>query len=194
MYGELTLTFKTPMSRAKTMAVLENMIDGNLVSAQSVVSRASFPVSARLALCAEQVSSSASIVYFQAGLDTVIANIFAKSISQIRTQCERIVRQLALQGLRTKKVSANIYLSADMEILRGEQISLGARYWDALKERFVGKFIPPLATVFLASMLLGGTPAFISAQIGLVAASFGALVDALLVATTAEAWKWRELK
>ena len=197
MYGELTLTLKTSINRATAVAELSKMIGGNAVAVQFAVAGTPLVSVADLALCAEQVSTRANIVYFMAGPDTLVANIFAKSTSQIRTQCARISRQLPAQGQKLERVSAAILVSvngSDMDILSGEKVSIFSRWWEALKDRFIGKFVPALVTVSLASLLMAGTSALKSAEIGLVAAAAGALLDALVAALTAETWKWKEPK
>lgn len=194
MYGELTLTLKAPIDRASAIVALSKMIGGNSMSVQVAVSGTPLPNVAALALCAEQISTRANIVYFMAGPDMLVANIFAKSTSQIRAQSARIARQLPAQGQKLKCVSAAILISidgSDMEILSGEKVSFFGRWWEALKDRFIGKFVPAVLTVSLASFLLAGTPALKSAEIALFAAIVGALLDAVLAALVAEPWKWR---
>ncbi len=95
------------------------------------------------------------------------------------------------------KVGASILVTengSDIDIFIGEEVSYLSRLWDALKDRFIGKFIPALVTVFLASQFMAGTPIVKSAQIGFVAALVGALIDALLTASSANNWKWKESK
>ena len=197
MYAELTVILKKPISKSVAVTYLTNMIGGNKVTVQSAVAGTPLVAVANLALCAEQVSTRANIVYFMSGPDTLIANIFAKSISQIREQCKRISRQLSAQGLKVKKVGAAILVSvsgSDIDILSGEKVSFFSRWLEALRDRFIGKFVPPMVTVFLASLLMAGTPVLKSAEIGLVAAIVGALVDAIVAALSAETWKWKESK
>jgi uncharacterized MnhB-related membrane protein len=197
VYGELTLTLKTSIDRPKAVEALLKMIGGNVVPVQLAVAGTPLVGVGALALCAEQVSTRANIVYFMAGPDTLVANIFAKSTSQIRAQCSRISRQLSLQGQQQKKVSAAILVTvngSDMDILSGEKVSIFSRWWEALRDRFVGKFVPAVVTVSLASLLMAGTPALKSAEIGLVAAIVGALLDAVFAALATETWKWKESK
>jgi hypothetical protein len=197
VYGELTLTLKKAIDRDTAIEALSKMIGGNAVTVQSVVAGTSLASVAALALCAEQVSTRANIIYFMAGPDTLVANIFAKSTSQIRTQFSRISRQLPAQGQKLKKVNAAILVSvngSDIDILSGEKVAFPWRWWEALKERFIGKFVPALVTVSLTALLMAGTPALKSAEIGLVAAMIGALLDAAIAALTGEPWKWKESK
>ncbi|MDQ0621612.1 hypothetical protein [Paraburkholderia graminis] len=197
MYAELTLILKVPIDRAEAVAMLTKIIGGNAVTVQSAVAGTPLMTVADLALCAEQVSTRANVVYFMAGPDTLVANVFAKSISQIRAQCTRISRQLSAAGMKMKKVAAAILVSAngsDMDILSGEEVSLLSRWWEALRDRFIGKFVPALLTVSLAALFMAGTPALKSAEIGLVAAIIGAVIDAMSVAVVSETWKWKESK
>lgn len=83
---------------------------------------------------------------------------------------------------------------SDIDILSGEKVTFPSRWWEALKERFIGKFVPALVTVTLTTLLMAGTPALRSAEIGLVAALIGALLDAAIAALTGEPWKWKESK
>ena len=73
MYGELTLTLKTAIERDAAIEALSKMIGGNAVTVQSVVAGTSLASVAALALCAEQVSTRANIIYFMAGPDTLVA-------------------------------------------------------------------------------------------------------------------------
>ena len=197
MYAELTLTLEKAIDRKDMLKALEKMIGGNLVAVKESVEGTPLLAVAHLALCAEQVSSRANVVYFMAGSDTLVANIFAKTISQLRAQCIRISRQLALHGLKMAKVGASILVSAngsDMDILTGEKVGFYSRFWESLKERFIGKFVPALVTAFLATQFLAGTPALKSAEIGLLAATLGALLDAIIAALASDSWKWKESK
>jgi hypothetical protein len=173
------------------------MIGANTITVQLAVSGTSLVSVSTSALCAEQISNRANIVCFMLGTDTLVANIFAQSVSQIRAQCVRIARQLAAQGQQLDRVSASILVTlngSDIDIFSGEKVSTAARRWEALKDRFVGKFVPALVTVFFASLWMAGTPALKSAEIGLVAAVVGALLDALVAALSAGNWKWKESK
>lgn len=197
MYGELTLTLRAPIDRKTALAELSKMIGANAIAVEQAVSGTSLVSVSASALCAEQISNRANVVYFMLGSDTLVANIFAKSVSQIRAQCVRIARQLATQGQELDRVSASILVTlngSDIDILSGEKMSTAARWWEALKDRFIGKFVPALVTVFFASILMAGTPALMSAEIGLVAAVVGASLDALVAALSAENWKWKESK
>jgi hypothetical protein len=197
VYAELKVILKSPIQRAAALESLRKMVGGNEVAVRESVEGTPLIDVAHLALCAEQVSSRANVVYFMAGSDTLVANIFAKSISEIREQCVRISRQLASQGLKMEKVGASILVSAngsDMDILVGEKVNFWSRCSESLKDRFLGKFLPALVTVSLTAQFMAGTPALQSAQIGLVAASVGALIDAIVAALAADNWKWKESK
>jgi hypothetical protein len=197
VYAELTLTLKTPIRNLKATTELNRMIGKNSILPKVAAAGTALAPVIQSALCAEQIPNKANIIYFAIGTDTLVANIFAKSLREIRAQCLRIARQLELQGLSMKKVTATILITfngSDMAIISGEMVSLYSRWSQALLDRFIGKFVPALVTVFLASLVMAGTTALTSAEIGLVAAFSGAFLDAAISAYTAESWKWKDEK
>ncbi len=68
MYAELTLILKKPIERAAAIAALNKMIGGNAVNVSTFVEDTPLAEFADRALCAEQVSVKADVVYFMQGL------------------------------------------------------------------------------------------------------------------------------
>ena len=197
MYAELIVTLKGQIKRQEATDALNEMIGGNSMVPQTALNGTPLMQVAGRALCAEQISNRAIIVYFMTGTDQLVANVFAQSLTQLKVQCDRISRQLPSHDLKIDKVIATILVTdngTDTDILSGEKVSLWSRCWESLRDRFLGKFIPALVTVFFASLYMAGTPALKSAEIGLAAALAGALLDAVISAIAAETWKWKESK
>ena len=197
MYAELTLVLRPPVQGNDVIHQLTQIVGTNRISVSDAVAGTKLASAAGMAILAEQIANRARIVYFMAGSDTVLAGIFAESAAQIQVQCARIPRQFRAEGGKLKQVSAVILVSArgaHVEMLAGEVQSLRRRWWEALRDRFLGKFLPSVVTVGAASFFMAGTSALISAQIGAVAALVGALVDAAMMALAAGDWKWKGAK
>ena len=92
-----------------------------------------------LALCAEQVPARATIIYCMVGSDTIAANIFALSLSQLRAQCLRISRQMQDHGFKVSNVEASIFVlsnGSDVDILVRTTCIFSLPLLDVLKGTF----------------------------------------------------------
>lgn len=195
MYAELKLTLKKPITRDGALQRVEQIIGSNSIKVEDAVEDSPIKEVARFALLAEAIPPRAIIIYALRGNDTIVANILAKSLGQLKEECKRISRQFPSEEFQIDNTSASILVEVNgiySDILTGEKISFGKRCWDALCDKFWGKFIPAVITAGSASFFLAGTPAVTSAIIGLVAAVAGAMFEAVIAARSATNWKWKE--
>jgi len=195
VYAELKLTLKKPLSRQLVLARLQEVIGANTMDIAEAVRDSPIEEIAGFALIAEQIVPRAKIIYLLRGSDYVVANILAKSLRQLREECSRISRQLPDEKMKVGAITASILVEVNdtySDILIGEKISFKRRLWEALCDKFWGKFLPALITAGAAVHFLANTPAVNSAIIGLVAATAGALLEAALSARAGASWKWKE--
>jgi hypothetical protein len=195
LYAELKLTLKKPITRENAIDRIKEVIGNNSIDIKDAVEDSPIKEIAKFALLAESIPPRAIIVYAIRGNDTIVANILAKSLSQLREECKRISRQLSSKELKIGDTNASILVEVNgvySDILTGEKVSFRKRWWDAMCDKFWGRFIPAIITAGAASHFLANTPAVTSAIIGLVAATGGALFEAVIAARAGTNWKWKE--
>ena len=195
MYAELKIILKNSITQQVAINRINEIIGKNGISIADAVKESPIEEVAAFALLAEKNPPRAIIVYLLRGNDTIVANILAKSLNQLREECTRISRQFPSKELKVNKTSASILVEVNgtySDILTGEAISFPKRWWEAMSDKFLTKFIPAIITAGAASHFLANTAAFTSALIGVAAATAGALFEAVIVARAGTNWKWKE--
>jgi hypothetical protein len=199
VYAELDLKFEKPIVLARASATLKEIVGVNEIEVETALAGsplATVPSVVRSALTAEQVVNAATVVYFMEGDDTIKVHIIVRSLAEVRKQCSRITRQLSdkIGALSTANATVLVQVKGtDEAVLAGEKIPFTDRVKTVITEKFVAKFFPAAISFGLAAMLLPGTTAVTSAAIGATAACIGALVEALISASSAGEWKWKDL-
>lgn len=151
-------------------------------------------------IATEVIGNSASVIYFFEGTDTVTVHVTAATVMQLKTQAERITRQMRPMFDKKRKRAAKVAIfvqeaeRSDELIIAGEYVSRISLFKSALLEKWLSKLLTPALVFFLATKALSGTTAATSAFIALAAAGINFVVEAAGFAYTANEWKWRDAK
>lgn len=199
MYAQLTVTASYD-SLALRQALLAHM-DATAVAPLFALRRTRFaPIAHAVAptvVAAQAIRNAALVIYFFDGPDTIIVDITATTVAELKLQTRRVTRQLLPLLRKGKKLVDVVILASagpgvDTPILNGSRVSMLEQLGSVAGEKWVSKLLTPAIVFGLTSRLLVGTPAAESALFGVVAALLAFLVEVALFIYHGDEWKWEE--
>jgi hypothetical protein len=204
MYVELRITADYG-DKQGFVEKLSQEIGINAISAGAAVQKTVFQHDASTVtpkvVAAEQIQHKTVILYFLEGSDTIVVHVAARTVAETKQQAVRIARRTCAlfekPSVKTK-TKAVIYAvnsqGFDTAIIVGNRIGRLRRFMDAFAERWLARIVTPGIVFGVATAFLPGTNLFQSALIGFLAAVVTLLFESIAFASTADDWKWEEIK
>lgn len=200
MYAQITITAKYDSEELRR--ALTSHIGASAMSAVEALRRAGFGAKgeaiAPTVVAAQGLRDAVTILYFFDGPETIFIHIFATRMTNLKTQAERVTREL-WPVLKSSKRTALAYLfvqeagEEDVRISRGERVSLLRKVVQVVAEKWLSRLVVPAIVFALTAYRLSETSAAQSAGIGVLAALVGLLIEISLFIFQARDWVWKEV-
>ena len=200
MYAQIFITAKYDSEELRR--ALAKHIGASALPALEALQRAGFAVKANeiapTVVAAQWLRDEVTILYFFDGPDTILIHIYAKRMTEMKGQAERVTREL-WPFLRSRKKTALAYLFArggdeqGVLVVSGERVSLPRKLLQVFAEKWLSRMVVPAIVFALTAYRLSETSAAQSAGIGVAAALVGLLIEIALFIFQARAWVWKEV-
>lgn len=200
MYAQIFITAKYDSEELRQ--ALTNHIGASAIPAVEALRRAGMAGDARATapsvVAAQGLRNVVTVLYFFDGPDTIFIHISAERVANLKTQAERVTREL-WPLLKSRNRSALAYLFAqekdkqDVRMISGERVSLPRKVVQAIAEKWMSRMVVPAVVFALTAYRLSGTSAVQSAGIGALAAFIGMSMEISLFIFQARDWVWREV-
>lgn len=200
MYAQIFITAKYDGEELRQ--ALTNHIGATAIPAVEALRRAGMAGDARqtapTVVAALGLRDAVTILYFFDGPDTIFIHIFAKRMTNLKAQVERVTREL-WPFLTSRKRTALAYLFAQDKakqhvlMISGERVSPSRKVFQALAEKWLSRMVVPAIVFALTAYRLSGTSAVQSAGIGALAAIIGVLIEISVFIFHARDWVWKEV-